>query len=328
MRECTHSQAVRVSVPGKIMLAGEYAVLQGSRCLSATVGARLTLDVSPSDLFRVRSNLWPAEIILDERFSAEPLLDSLKANARIHDVPSALVEVRSELDVSYGLGSSSAVRLASHLGLLAYSKQAIEFGPQSLWNAARDEWQLQSKQQGFASGYDLVTQVHGGYLEWQPDYEGWPGSIRPLNIAWLREWVHPYVGGAGASTLKVGGSVCQWLDQHRYWQDLQLRTEALVEAFLNEDLRDLVQANHAHRDLLQKAPFYPQALYKQLASIRGFDRSWTFKTTGAGGEDAILLLGRKDHLTHVDLELRGNGWRPLSRPWSSQGTEIHWKDQR
>lgn len=326
MKPSAPRHAVTVAVPGKIMLAGEYAILRGGQSLSASVDAHLTLDVSAADDFRVRSDLWPEEIRLDRAKTQEPLLDSLQFCARHYDIQHALIEVRSQLAPSFGLGSSSAVRLAAHLGLLAFAEQRTTFSKARLWSVARDAWQLQRAQQGFASGYDLVTQLQGGYLCWQPDYQHWPGALHNQNLPWLNDWVHPYAGGQGAPTAQVGGSVKAWLEEHRLWSDLQTLSDALIAAFLAEESEALLAANRAHRQLFQGAPFYPADLYKGLASLSGFDRSWTFKTTGAGGEDAILLIGHRSDLTGADQELRRLGWHRLMSPWSHQGSQVKWKD--
>lgn len=319
-------RAIKVSVPGKIMLAGEYAILKGGRSLSATVGARLSLSISESSDFRVRSNLWPTDVIVPLTKSTEPLIDSLQYAGNQFDIGHALVEVRSDLPVSFGLGSSSAVRLAAHIGLKAFAEQTVALKEPTLWASARDAWMLQKEQQGFASGYDLVTQLHGSFIAWQPDYASWPGTIKRLDLDWLNEWVHPYAGGEGAPTTMVGGSVKEWLFAQDLWCDLKGISEDLIEAFLAKDFALIIQANRAHRELFQKAPFYPSHLYKLLASIDGFDRSWTFKTTGAGGEDAILLIGHTSDLTEVNRLLQEKGWNRLDSPWSSEGCQLKWKD--
>ena len=328
MNTSSPRQGVTVSVPGKIMLAGEYSVLTKGRSLSATVDAFLTMDISDriEDSIEVQSNLWPQPIQLNFNKNPEPLFDSLQSAAKQHDISRALVQVRSHLSVAYGLGSSSAVRLAAHLGLLAFAKQSIQFPPDLLWSSAREAWRLQREQQGFASGYDLVTQLHGGYLEWRPDYECWPGAIRSLSLDWLHDWVHPYAGGQGAPTEKVGGSVRGWLDQEGLWPELLQRNECLIDAFLAQEGEALIAANQTHRQLFQKAPFYPASLYKGLASLSGFDRSWSFKTTGAGGEDAILILGHRSNLTGVDAALNRQGWKRLSSSWTTQPSQVKWKD--
>lgn len=320
MQAANSAGTFEVEVPGKIMLAGEYAVLKGARSLSAAVDAYLHLEIEPSENegVWVESNLWPEPKLLTPAPHNEPLLDSLQKlgshNAR--------VRVRSELDLSFGLGSSSAVRLAAHLGVQAFARKNPQLSYDDRQDAAREAWHRQRAEQGFASGYDLVTQLHGGLVLWQPDYENWPGSLRSHYPAWLSDFVHPYVGGKGAPTASVGGGVKAYLESEGLWPRLIAESEALIDAFWDFSPEKIFHAVSAHRALFEKAPFYPENLRNLLASLRDFDRSWSFKTTGAGGEDAILLLGPRSSLGEADEALRRAGWRPLPHAFTERGARV------
>ena len=327
MREVSLQRSVTASIPGKIMLAGEYAILKGGTSLSAAVDARLHVTVAPTlaNAFSIHSDLWPEERELPAEPATEPLLDSLQFLARVHELHGARITVTSDLPISYGLGSSSAVRLASHLAVQAFCEQKIELSQEEIWRAARDAWRLQESQQGFASGYDFVTQVVGGFIEWTANYDSWPGTVRSLDLGWLTDWVHPYGGGVGAPTTRIGGGVRQWLESFLLWPELQRRTSDLIGALLAQNSEAIFASVAAHSNLLRPGPFYPDALYKTLASLPGYGRSWSFKTTGAGGEDAILLLGHRSDLFEADRELRRNAWQALAQPWTEVGSQITWK---
>lgn len=317
-------QSLEVRVPGKMMLAGEYAVLKGGPSLSVTVDAYLSLairkDTKPG--VWVESNIWTEPKQVPSSLATEPLLDSLHALSHCN----ARVSVRSDLAISFGLGSSSAVRLAAHLATRAFQKPSMPLTEDERWDAAREAWQRQRAEQGFASGYDLLTQLQGGLVAWQPDYEKWPGNIANHELGWVSEFVHPYVGGKGAPTRSVGGSVKDYLADHDLWPELLERSADLVDAFLRQTPESVIQANTAHQFLFKNAPFYPRDILNLLASLSHFGRSWTFKTTGAGGEDAILLLGARSELTEADQALRREGWRPLPHAFTRDGSRISWKD--
>jgi hypothetical protein len=318
-------RAVKVRVPGKIMLAGEYAVLSGGYALASAVDAFLSLNLestAESGVW-VASNLWPTPRRLTAQRQGEPLLDSLQDLQS----SSAHVSVASDLNVAHGLGSSSAVRLAAHLAIDAFEKQKTDLSSIERWNAARAAWQAQKIQQGFASGYDFVTQLQGGCVLWAPDFERWPGRVDPYDLDWLKDHVHPYVGGKGAPTGIVGGSIRSYLDEGNLWPKLLSASNTLVGAFTSRSLDAVIAANSRHRALFEPAPFYPQKIYKLLASLPEFDRSWSFKTTGAGGEDAILLLGVKAKLAEADRALRQEGWTPLLHSFTTQGASIRWGDK-
>ncbi len=325
MENSTRLDAVRVTIPGKIFVAGEYAVLRGETSLSASIGARLAVTVERQDTDRliVHSSLWPEPRNVDTAAADEPLIQSLKFLRERHGIRGATITVESELSVAYGLGSSSAVRLGVHLGFAALYHQTLALDDSQRWLAAREAWRLQAELQGFASGYDFVTQLEGGYLEWQPDFENWPGPVKQLDINWLKNFVHPYAGGQGAPTATVGGGVRRWLDENpARWTELETKTRDLVAAFLSQNIEQTVQANEKHATFFRQAPFYPTGLYNLLARLPEFGRSWTFKTTGAGGEDAILLIGPRSELTLADSALRRQGWRPLPWSWTNEGSTL------
>jgi mevalonate kinase len=320
---------LKARIPGKIMLCGEYAVLQGATSLAATVDSWLTVSIEDDPQRLVSSDLWPHRIQLDKADSdhvqREPLLQSsLLAAPKDHGFH---VHVASDLAVEHGLGSSSALRLGVHLGFRAWQKQPLPLSEAEAWSAAEQAWQEQLQQQSFASGYDTVVQLTGGLVRWTPSAH-WPGTIQKYDAECLSRWVHPYVGGQGAPTAKVGGSMRQWLTRTGTWDQLRSASEDLREemeaVFLHGKLstQDLFQANARHRSFFQNGPGFPSALYNLLASLPGFDRSWTFKTTGAGGEDAILLIGEDCELMGVKKALSYHGWYPLGLGWQNRGAWI------
>ena len=96
---------MKIRVPGKVMLAGEYAVLDGCRSLAFTVDRFLELDAqkSQSDCYRVASSIWPqAEIFTDLSLKTNPLLDAVyyASSGVYYDV-----NVDSDLRIEDGMGS-------------------------------------------------------------------------------------------------------------------------------------------------------------------------------------------------------------------------------
>ena len=59
-----------------------------------------------------------------------------------------------------------------------------------------------------------------------------------------------------------------------------------------------------------------------LESLDGFESDWTFKTTGAGGEDAILLFGKKHIIDAVVERVEALGWRLFDGSFSELGAHL------
>lgn len=344
---------VIASAPGKIMLAGEYTVLFGGRALALTLDKRLSVTVTtrrPGSGTHVSCELWPDPRILPDvaRLSGrsadgDPLMSAVAYGLKLFEMDDVAVSVQSDLRVSYGIGSSSALRLGVLLALNELAPVGMRL---AYLDAARHAWILQRDSQALASGYDLATQLTGGLVTFrnpsaqrpllagptENDPDQWPIEItrhtRLLEPA--RELAHPFVGGRGAPTGKVTGETLVWLDQTGRLEALMQASEELIDAFyaaLSERFDAsaqayLIAAAREHRSLFVGAPHYPEAIVAALAQLPGFDRTWSFKTTGAGGEDAVLLIGEPTCLALATETLYRMGWDRLPARFATDGARV------
>lgn len=331
-------------VPGKIMLAGEYAVLQGApsltMCIDRFLTARIVIPTSPAlteQTLTVHSNLWSSPRVVPQPFPASDddlLMDAVLQAARRYHVSQAVVDISSELDIRFGLGSSSALRLAVFAGFAWISnggKRHTEDST-SMWPAAQAAFDHQRQHQQTASGYDIVAQCAGGLVEWQPTANIWPGPIVSLPApddfsSWLTVWV----GGRGAPTTETVFSGRRWLEQSpEGWKTLHRLTAPLHQGFkaafasggAAHDLPPLISAMGTLRQFWQQAPQYPGALENSLGPLIGLDRTWSWKPTGAGGEDAILLVGSPPDTSPATAALTQAGWYPLPLKITQQGLSL------
>ena len=60
-----------------------------------------------------------------------------------------------------------------------------------------------------------------------------------------------------------------------------------------------------------------------MQETRGFDSEFTFKTTGAGGEDAIFLLGLNNAIEPARQKLATLGWREFKYNCQQEGLKIN-----
>lgn len=341
-----------VRVPGKVMLAGEYAVLGGGTALSVAVGRYLTVKIvgASSDnrdfaCSRVHSDLWDKPgVVAAGAVAADypdaPLLAAVAHAMQCYKVHAAQVDVTSELTVSYGIGSSSALRLGV---LMAFSAAASRLRGHSLsaagaWQCAREALRLQRQAQTQASGYDLATQLSGGLCQFRAgaDFEHWPeSSVRAdeAALAALSKLVKVYVGGAGAATTPLLHSTLSWLQASEQMPQVHAVSDDLHAAFAGalkaplqaHAVATLAAACGRHRRLFRAGPAYPSELAADLEGLPGCDESWSFKTTGAGGEDAVLLIGSAAAQADAARTLAARGWAPLAASFTYHGAAL---DQR
>lgn len=338
---------VSVHVPGKVMLAGEYSVLSGGRALAATLNRRLDVTVvAQPDLgpfVSVESNLWDEARRIEaghdpNDYQDEPLLEAVARGMQLHGVTGVAVKVGSELDVNFGIGSSSALRLAVLIALEDYARLRRGDGSlrrDALWGAAREALRLQRHAQKQASGYDIATQLVGGLALFSPaaELDEWPAACvaaPATRFDALHRLVHVFVGGRGAPTGRVTTETLTWLKERGLLLRVAAATEDLIEDFHRalaepDDAKQrglLARAAGAHRKIFSASPHFPHALAVALGGLPGCDTSWSFKTTGAGGEDALLLLGDATDIAPAAALLEGAGWRRLPQPFAPFGTEI------
>jgi hypothetical protein len=200
---------------------------------------------------------------------------------------------------------------------------------------AKEAYLLQKKSQVRASGYDVATQFVGGLVNFEKgdDDLSWPKQISveaeslQRNLSTL---VHLFGGGAGAPTTPVMTSTFAWLEARAKFHSLDEANGVLREAFLRalrtpddpEAVAWLCAACGAQRRIFSDAPSYPRLLAERLTALPGCDKEWSFKTTGAGGEDAVLLLGHRHTLIQAEKALKDTGWQRIAVSFECAGTRV------
>ncbi len=312
------------------MLAGEYAVLDGCRSLAFTVDRFLELDAKKSkeDCYRVSSTIWKEdELFTDLSLKTNPLLDAVFFASKESFCD---VSVDSELRIEDGMGSSSALRLAafSALSKKAENKKLVREWTSSI-DIARKAYERQLVEQGSASGYDIMTQLHGGLVVMKGKEDSWPNHSYKADSSQFSDWVHIIVGGKGAPTEAQMGSTTKWLKENSLWDELKLISEDLVDEMLSffkapssNIFQSLIKKISIHRNLFKDSPKFPKELASLLESLEGFETNWTYKTTGAGGEDAVLLIGKKEHIDAVVESVAKLGWNLFDGSFSELGAHV------
>ena len=336
---------VTAQIPGKIMLAGEYAVLYGGDALAFTVDRFMQVRASSHpDRFSVMSNLWqePVVFLREEppgHLVDDPLIETVLAAARLFDIGGAVIDVRSQLSTNFGIGSSSALRLGVLLAMQGLSGDEAYFADlpeESHWAMARLAFDLQKRHQKAASGYDIATQLVGGLVKFSPsdlaeqslDQHG----TKPLHCPAdrLNGFVEFWVGGAGSPTKTVVKDTVGFLERNAMVQRVMDNSHLLVNQFLNicregtsaHELEKLITLCVEQRAIFAGSPHFPSRIFEQMARLEGFDRSFTVKTTGAGGEDALMLLGDRSAIESARNLFTTMGWQQLDARYTPSGVKL------
>ncbi|GAA1344159.1 phosphomevalonate kinase [Arthrobacter roseus] len=199
---------IRVAVPGKLMVAGEYAVLETgqpsivtavSRSVFVTIEASDTnrLDLPDLGLSGVTWELQDGRALFDVEDSRLVFIgEAIAAIAEYQSdrIACGNVEVRSELDDSsgrkYGLGSSAAVVVGVVAALLQLTSKT-PVAPELVFRLAAV---AHFRGQGSGSGADVAASTFGGWLRYNSFSPVWLteelASGKPLKMIIDGPWPH------------------------------------------------------------------------------------------------------------------------------------------
>ncbi len=200
---------VRVSVPGKLILIGEHAVVYGRPALAAAIDRRLSVTLRPGlegavslwlpGIDHAEQTSWPAIAEHAERafsawarFDGEPAADfaTVRGTEAAHlvkvalgaaisrsgrsprELPGAEIDITSDLSVGSGFGSSAAAAV----GVLAAFEAALGATVEDRAALLAMALEVERCQHGRPSGIDTETVVRGG-LVWAERAGESPGRL-------------------------------------------------------------------------------------------------------------------------------------------------------
>ena len=298
------------SVAAKLMIAGEYSVLFGGKALATTLSPTMQVTCEVGDLseaLSICSNLYHQPKTystsqlrhshgLDPASHVFALLSQKASSHGLTIPPGVKITVDSAIPLTAGMGSSSALRLG--VVLSAQEALGLDFPPDTLLKIAHDsqrDWQKSP-----ASGYDILTQFHGGMVV----SRSLPGSAmatleshitEPKALADTHQKLSIY--SQNRTTTPTGPQIQWWLDRLHQQADApqklqryQRAHDQLIDGFLAR--AHTTELAMAFGEVRKTSPV-PELceLFTQLESTRDFDQNFSVKTTGAGGHDSLLAVG-------------------------------------
>ena len=303
-----------VSAPGKLILAGEYAVLRGGLAVAAAVKRRaiaFVVDRDPARAAGLTPFLAAAARVLEERAN-----DATAAAIVREAIVVDSTALRSD-DSKLGLGSSAAVTVAAIGAALIASGGPLR---RDLVHTLARAAHLHA-QGGRGSGADITAATFGGTL-WVR--EGAHGPLALPAATWIPLWT-----GRPADTVSLIRAVEAARDARPAAVDtacdrIAAAAQALsdatsdVEAIAAIDLGGdaIVElAAAAHLDLETDPVRAARRVARRLGGA--------VKTCGAGGGDlAIACLPAGTEVTSVTQAFLETGCTPLDLPFDPRGVDI------
>lgn len=338
---------IEAHAPGKLVLCGEYAVLDGAPAIAVAMPVRARACIGPardeSTLTVTGEGTWRFIWVRGlPRWSEPPprglgrLLEAV-ATTLVAEGQALFRPLAIELDTrafqqpgsdghsqKLGLGSSAALTVALTAGLLAAISGAETSRTRVEILAQRAHRHFQG---GAGSGIDIAAAVHGGVVL----LDGAQGAVRalgwPAGLEWLAVW-----SGESASTpaLLVRLAAFHRRDPSAYGHHLAglaavaARTAAAWErnatASLLEGLADYDAALRALDGAAGIGIITP--VHERLARLARESGS-LYKTSGAGGGDfGIAFAGSKAPITRFAAACAAEGFLTLPGDAGAPGVAI------
>jgi len=151
--------SVTVSVPGKIHLMGEHAVVYGKPAFLAAINLRLRVTVEEGrDGIEVVSS-EPSDYI-------RHAVETVRQQYKLTSLPSMKITVTSDIPAGFHLGSSAAVAVGT-VGAVTYFLKKV-------WNPAAINlisYTVEKKMHGNPSGGDNTIVTMGGFIWFRKELE-------------------------------------------------------------------------------------------------------------------------------------------------------------
>lgn len=309
------------SAPGKAIISGEHAVVQGAPALAVALEQRLRVRYLPDRLPRFS---WIApdhahEMALEKFSALRHRLDSafeayMKGERSIREIlsrpaelvfytidmarilgdlkqiPTGRVEISSDIPVGAGMGSSAAL-LAALLTLFSKADSQQEL--------IRQVRHCERLQHGKGSLIDAATVTLGGLVRVEGD-EAKRLDYLPdqMNSDWY--WIH--TGTPVTSTGVCVDQVRRHFDGSDIWSEFRDITQSIQASLEQQESFDaLIQANHRLLNRIGVVPARVAALIEQIEQ-----RGGAAKISGAGavsGDAAGLVIASMPNSSPADLPL-------------------------
>jgi phosphomevalonate kinase len=342
------SDVIRTSAPGKLVAAGEYAVLEGYPAIATAVDVRATCTMVPSNKLSVTGmGIGPLPIVQDghgARIPDDPedafslcrhVIDQVCADGptlppfAIHLETSAMgVRTANNLDVKLGVGSSAAIA-AALAGALLFSQNHLAKRNREVSKEVVFAKALAAHRQfssGTGSGIDVATSCFGGWIKYtvhpsnpmiQPTPPP-PGSLDMLLV----------YSGRGQDTRAFLKKIDFFRQKDRAAYDAHIRkvadaAKAFQRGCSDQDGTSIIESVRQQRFALQELGNAAgidiiSAPHQEIASLAEA-LGGSAKPSGAGGGDVALAFVPTSCTEELRRNLSANQYSVLDEQFGAQG---------
>jgi phosphomevalonate kinase len=355
---------VTASAPGKLVLLGEYAVLEGAPALVLAVNRRAQVriearddgacEVHAPDLGISGAGMtvdggalcWLCDEAIATKLSLvehvwqglmrEGLAPAAGEGFNLHLDTSGFFHVDGASRAKLGLGSSAALTVALASGLAALADHADVLSDRTLW-LRRLLHMHGGWQGGRGSGVDVGASVAGGLIRYQLAGQAREPTFTPL--PWPMAGVHCLFvwSGQSVSTNDFLQRLAQWrmnraADYASHMHELGMLSEAGLDALHRQDAQSFIGLTKAYASALQQFGhacgleiYSPEQ--KKLADMAS-DVGISYKPCGAGGDFGVVFADDPERLATFERAIVPAGMHVVPLGLDSDGVSIHMRQTR
>ena len=277
----------KAKASGSLMLLGEYAVLQGKTALIAAIDKFIVVTLNPrsDDRIFIDSDLGMLNINRHQITLHKPFEFVLAALDLIKPPSGCNIEINSDLPISLGLGSSSAVTVALLTVLNRWCKKSSN--KLNLWKKAL---QVIHRVQGVGSGADCAASIFGGVIAFKNS---------PFFVMSLRETLPLVVvySGSKLTTASAIDIVNNQRQQHPIdYQQIDRKMNKLsikaIKAINTYNWTSLGNLFNSGQELMKIIGVSSVFLEHLIWSLRAQPNILGAKISGSGLGDCIIGIGK------------------------------------
>lgn len=302
---------ITCSAPGKIFLFGEHAVVYGKTAIACAIDIRAHVSVEEADSIRMKGPGGNTD--LNPR--KHPYIYAVVERFReLTNVSGVCIDIRSDIPVGSGLGSSAAVTIATIKALDTFYETEL-----SLEDIAHMGHQVESEVQGRASPTDTYVSTFGGMVQ-IPDRKKM-GYYDMLIV----------IGNTGkfSSTRKIVSNVAALKERHpavigQIMDTISTISETGIEYVQAGDFHTVGELMNINQGLLDAIGVGSKELSELVYASRKAGALGS-KITGAGGGGCMIALCEHKNLSRVAHAIKRAGGDSFICRTSNTGVRIEGK---
>lgn len=305
-------KSVTTSVPGKLILSGEHAVLYGKPALVSTINHHLAVTLEHHDQNTININWQALDIHQSLSISqAKSIKEQIDKNYveylnktitvteilknPIYLIPYTLITIteflrhrieqglnitiESSIPIGCGMGASAALIIAIIKAVCAFYEKKLSI--EQILSVAR---YCENMQHGQSSGLDLAACLHGGLIYWR---QGDITNRRPLPLP-------IYLTNTGTPDSSTGECIehaAHFFSNTNIANEFEQVTQLIDQAISQNNLSELILAIRRNHQLLVTIGVVPKHVQAFINDIEKDDGA--AKICGAGavtGDQAGMVL--------------------------------------